>query len=329
MKRWLAGMLVVILLFSGGLASLAEESPGSGKSKADIEESMVTREGEELGSLADNIRFFLEYAAREDIRSLFDLDDVKDIFSEVFIKVGLWLLQNRPVALKILKEFGIPEMEVTLVSELWDSADRITVAQRNFSETEAGSRLVQDVENLMQDNDFKDSVKNFGNLLNSDDFGNFLSALQKLVQEGKSEAKQHEGPLTAEAFRRQLDRSSFAGEIIFLLFYTAEQSEWGKESVPKLLKNEKLWKVAQAISNAGKDRESLVTVICEEIQRLFSLPEMTHFLENTVPAIAETIAEFVSSREKEPSADKENPGVTENTENTEKNENAAKEADVP
>ena len=120
MKRWLAALLAVALLFSGGTV-LAENA--NSRDIVDIQESMSSREGETVGTLAENILFLMEALQKEEIRSLLKMEDVQDILSEVVYRVLAWLVENRPVTMKILAELGVVESDLRCIEKLWDSMD--------------------------------------------------------------------------------------------------------------------------------------------------------------------------------------------------------------
>ena len=101
MKRWLAGLLSVMILFSGGLCLAENAEP---MENADIQETVVSVEGESLGTLSENIRFLKDLAADEEVRELLGMEEVKTVTSEVIWRVLVWLYRNRIGA--VLKKSG-------------------------------------------------------------------------------------------------------------------------------------------------------------------------------------------------------------------------------
>ena len=103
MKKWLAVLLSVMILFSGSLCLAESTEP---KENADIQETVVSVEGESLGTLSENIRFLKDLAQNKEVRELLGMEEVKTVTSEIIWRVLIWLYQNRPVTMKILAELG-------------------------------------------------------------------------------------------------------------------------------------------------------------------------------------------------------------------------------
>ena len=154
MKKWLAVLLSVMILFSGSLCLAESTEP---KENADIQEAVVSVEGESLGTLSENIRFLKDLAQNEEVRELLGMEEVKTVTSEIIWRVLIWLYQNRPVTMKILAELGVKESDRRCIEKLWDSADRIGEALMNHSQTEDGRQLQAEAEAVKNDPDIYDA----------------------------------------------------------------------------------------------------------------------------------------------------------------------------
>jgi hypothetical protein len=286
MRRWLAGLLSVMILFSGSLC-LAEDTESM--ENADIQETVVSVEGESLGTLSENIRFLKDLAADEEVRELLGMEEVKTVTSEVIWRVLVWLYQNRPVTMKILAELGIKESDRRCIEKIWDSADRIGEALIEHSQTEDGKQLQAEAEAVKNDPEIQQALVNFQKLATSEDLMNILDALDEAVKDEalKSEAVKSEtagsensdGALTNEARNQRVDQSSFIGKLIIEAISVMDQSEWARESVPKLLKNENLWRFLTHLSGGNPE---LDRVFQEEFVLIAGDPEINVFFKKTL-----------------------------------------------
>lgn len=289
MKRWLAGLLTVILLMTL-CAGMAEEKEGP--SKADIQESMESIEGETVGTLAENLLFLRKMMEDEEIKNLFQIQDVKDLTSEVIWKTLVWLYQNRPVTMKIMAELGVGEGDRQCVEKIWDSAERISKASQEYALTEDGQRLKAELTAVKEDPEIQKSLENFFEMIDNEDVSAMLEAIQDVSRE-VNEEKLPEGELTQEALARQMDRTSFTGQLIFRLMGLIEQSEWARESLPALLKNEKLW---TALTHLAQGDEA-DKVRREEISNLMTDPEMNDFFKRTTYEVISLMKMFRGAEE--------------------------------
>ena len=292
MKRWLAGLLSVMILFSGGLC-LAENAEPTENAEpmenADIQETVVSVEGESLGTLSENIRFLKDLAADEEVRELLGMEEVKTVTSEVIWRVLVWLYRNRPVTMKILAELGIKESDRRCIEKIWDSADRIGEALIEHSQTEDGKQLQAEAEAVKNDPEIQQALVNFQKLATSEDLMNILDALDEAVKDEalKSEAVKSEtagsensdGALANEARNQRVDQSSFIGKLIIEAISVMDQSEWARESVPKLLKNENLWRFLTHLSGGNPE---LDRVFQEEFVLIAGDPEINVFFKKTL-----------------------------------------------
>lgn len=288
LKRWTAGLLAGLFLFSACFA-FAEKTGGD--STVRIQESLVSREGEAPDSLEDTFRMLIRLSQREEVRNMLKIEDVSSIFTDVILKVLEWMDQNRPVTDKILTELGIGEDDLGCINKIWDSADRIAEATRTFQDSETGQRLEREFTELFMDPDFRESVSNFQALVSAEEVENVLSALQQTVESGKEVSETSDVKLTDEALERQLGRASFTGSLLIVLLEEIQQSAWGRDSLPKLLKNESLRTLLTDL--AATDTE-LDKVIREEISSLLTDQEVTDFIFRASRSATNVINEYKS-----------------------------------
>ena len=277
-KRWLAAVLAGLVLFS--CAASAEET---GRDTVDIQESLVSREGEQAESLGDHILLLASLMQKDEVRNLLKIEDVSTITSEVISKILVWMWENRPVTMKILAEFGVGEPDLRNVEKLWDSADRLSAAFRNHESTEHGKQLSDDVAALMEDPDFIRSVNDLRMLLSSEDLAGIVGALQEAAS---GQADLTEGPLTKAALEQEVNRTTFTGSLLLSLLGVLDQSEWARNSLPGLLMNENLWRVLKDLSEGD---EELDRVVREEFTLLSEDPEITGFLQSTLSAVPDLL----------------------------------------
>lgn len=276
MKRRLAALLACMVLFSCAAAP-AEDI---GLHTVDIQESLVSREGQEDRTLEEHLLQILELLQRKEVRNLLKIEDVSLIASEVIWNVLVWMWDNRPVTMKILAELGIGETDLRNVDKLWDSAERLSSALEEHSKSEQGQRLEAEIHALAADEEFRKSLNSLADLMTSEDLGNLLASLQEAAESGSTALS--DGPLTAAALERELDRASFTGSLLLSLLNVLDQSEWARETLPGLLFNENLWRL---LLDAAQGSEELDRIFREEFTLLTSDPEMNSFLQRTLYAV--------------------------------------------
>jgi len=319
MKRWLACLLAAVLLFAACAGAAEEEKE---ETKVEIQESMATREGEETtGTLAENLLYLREMLENEDVQSLFRIQDVKDLASEVIWKTGVWLYQNRPVTMKILAELGVGEQDLRCIDKLWDSAERVSDGARAYNESEDGQKLQAELTALKEDPEIQKAVEDFIELSTSDDIFGIVEKIRDVVQEAVKAERMPEGEMTKEAVERQLNRSSFTGNLLMELIGFVEQSPWAKESVPALFRNENLWRVLIHLSQDN----GMNKPIEDEINLIMNDPELYDFLRRTAAEAAALVKQLKIDGEQAGETTKED-AVPEETDNTPENETAEEEA---
>jgi hypothetical protein len=280
MRKWLAGCLALIFLISG-IPVFAENT---GKDTVSIQESMVSVEGESVGSLAENFRFLADLLKNEEIRSLLKMEDVSTIFTEVVWKVLVWMYENRPVTMKILTELGVDERGQRCIAVIWDSADRIAHEVDVFKASEEGRQLQEESNALLADPDFRKTLIGILNLTKSEDLSNLLKAVWKAAESAGTEATDSDGVLTAEAMKRKLGLNTYIGNTILNILKTLEESDWVRNSLPQLQANENLWNFLLHL--ASMDNSGLDNVIREEMEKLSQDPEISIFILETLTGLS-------------------------------------------
>lgn len=280
MRKWLAGCLALIFLISG-IPAFAENT---GKDTVSIQESMVSVEGESVGSLAENFRFLADLLKNEEIRSLLKMEDVSTIFTEVVWKVLVWMYENRPVTMKILTELGVDERNQRRIAVVWDSADRIAHEVDVFKASEEGRQLQEEGNALLADPDFQKTLIGILNLAKSEDLSNLLKAVWKAAESAGTEATDSDGVLTAEATKRKLGLNTYIGNTILNILKTLEESDWVRNSLPQLQENENLWNFLLHL--ASMDNSGLDNVIREEMEKLSQDPEISIFILETLTGLS-------------------------------------------
>ena len=207
------------------------------------------------------------------------MEEVKTVTSEIIWRVLIWLYQNRPVTMKILAELGVKESDRRCIEKLWDSADRIGEALMNHSQTEDGRQLQAEAEAVKNDPELQESLVNFQALATSEDLTVILDTLSEAVKAETAEKKNPDGALTKEALNRNVDQSSFIGKLIIEALTVMDRSEWARKSVPKLLKNENLWRFLAHLSGGNSE---LDRVFREEFVLITNDPEINVFFKQTM-----------------------------------------------
>lgn len=274
MKRLLAGWLAAMILLAGSV-SLAENPDR--KETADIEESMITVEGETLGTLSENILMISSLLQDEEVRALLKMEEVTEVTSEIIWRVLLWMYQNRPVTMKILTALDVNESDQQCISRIWDSSDRIIAAYNEYLETEDGKQLDTELKVLMSDQEFRKSLADFSHMLTSDELLLLLEALKDTVTSDQEIPL--DGPLTRQVKNQEAAKSSLSGRMTLRALYVLEQSEWARESLPNLMNNKNLQKYLLHLYN---NKSGLDLLIQEELKLLLSDAQMMDFLKKTL-----------------------------------------------
>ena len=295
MRKWLAGCLALIFFISG-IPGFAENT---GKDTVSIQESMVSVEGQTVGTLSENFRFLADLLKDEEIRSLLKMEDVKTIFTEVIWKVLVWMYENRPVTMKILTELGVGEKDRQCIASIWDSVERIARAADAFSASEEGKQLKAEADELLADPDFRSTFMGILDFVTSDDLTNLLEAVWEAAESADTVIADNDGRLTEEALKRELNRNTFIGNTILNILKSLEESDWFRVSLPKVQGNEKLWKF---LLHAASMNSSLDDVIREEMTKLSGNPDISEFIWENLIGLSELQQSLMEAAEPEEAA---------------------------
>ena len=280
--RILTALLMAAVLSVMCLLPAAAENP-SRRTDADIQESVVTREGEDNGTLAENLEQLALLMTREDVRSLMKIEDVGVITNEVIFRVLSWMLENREVTMKILAELGASEADLRSIEKIWDSGLRIKEAIREFEDSEAGRQIAADAAALRDDPAFMETLYAFADLATEENIRDSLEILSVIMNPDPSPAPEPtgeggetpEGWLLQKARGQGLDLNSFSGEKISALLRILQDRSSFRDSLEKLLESKSLWSLLRTI--VGEADNPLNSVFRQEWEILASDGEVRDF----------------------------------------------------
>lgn len=297
-KRWLAALLAGILVLSGG-AVFSEGTGSTARDTADIQKSLVSRESSEQ-TLEQHFLQLMELLQREEVQHLLTIEDFSTITTEVVAKVAVWLIENRPVTMKILEALGICAEDRHCVEKIWDSAERIDAAGQAYIQSEDGMKLRDEAKALTEDPDFQETMKEIADILSSEEMGNLVTGfLDSALESGEtllSGAALLAGEtlplddLLADVVRKNLeDHMSYSGKLLLELTEFLDDTEWAREPLRKLAANEKLRTLLAHLTrlDAGLDR-----VLEEELSMLAEDQDVKAFLERTVRSFYSAVKTF-------------------------------------
>ena len=282
-RRCLAGLLAGIMLFPG-TSAVAEGTDETVK----IQESLVSREEKEETSLRDHLLQIAELMNREEVRNLLSIDDVKSIVNDVLVKVLHWMIDNRPVTMKIFTELGIGEKDRECIAKLWDSAERIEKASQAYQTSEEGKQLHEEFAALMEDPDILDSLGFLQTLFSRENVDLVMQAVRNSINSGVDNSYGN-GPLTREAREKELDQKSFVGFLLVLMLGVMEQSDQVQVLIPRLLENQHLWAFLAHVSEAGRN---INPILQEEFKNLADDPDITGFFERASDGLHMVMEEY-------------------------------------
>ena len=284
MKRWIAGILAAALL----LAVLPAGAQGAS-----------------AGTLAENLGFLRDMIQNEDVRSLIQIQDVQDLMTEVVAKVLIWMVQNRPVTMEILKELGVGEADLRCVGKVWDSAERIGEAWQAYFATEDGRRLVAEAKAVEKDPELAEALDNFLDMCSQQEISGINAAISETLRKGIEEDLR-EDTLTMDTMERHINRSTLIGSLLLRLTELVESSEWAQSSLPKLKGNENLWNLIIHLSEIDWADD----IMREEARKLTEDPEINDFVRRTAGELVNLVRGLRHSGE-EPAKDGESGGTAE------------------
>ena len=276
MKRLLAGWLAVMLLFAAG--STLAENPGE-EETVNIEESLVSGEGLDPGSMSQTIRMLQGLLKDEDVRAILKNKEANSVISEVIARIAAWMIQNKEVTMKILTELGINETDRNSIEKIWNSLDRINESYKEYLETEDGKQLAAEYAAVKSDPDVIEAAKDFKALSTSEDLEQLLKALDEAVDADKSNDEMENGQLTQAVLDREVDDKTFVGALIIEIMQVLDHSPWAQKSLPKLATNENVLKLLQHLARGNPDQDKLIR---DELQLILGDQEVNLFIQNVI-----------------------------------------------
>jgi hypothetical protein len=276
MKRLLAGWLAMMLLFAAGI-TLAE-NPGE-EETVNIEESLVSGEGMDPGSMAQTIRMIRGLLQDEDVKAILKNQEAASVLSEVIARIAAWMIQNKDVTMKILTELGVSETDRNSIEKIWDSLDRINESYKAYLETEDGKQLAAEYAAVKNDPDVIQAAKDFRTLSTSEDLEQLLKALDAAVEADKTNNEMENGRLTQAVMDREVNDKTFIGALIIEIMQVLDHSPWAQKSVPKLANNENVLKLLKHLGKGNPDQDKLIR---EELQLILGDSEVKTFILNVI-----------------------------------------------
>ena len=302
MKRWFAALLAGIMLFGWGTAC-AEQRP---QTNADIVAQMATQENsEEKTGLTDMFTTLIEVVTSEEFRSLLEFDDVKEVINDVLAVTLSWLYENRPVTMKIFRELGVEDQELSIIDRLWDSMDRILSALDDYLTSEEGKALEASWTELQSDKSFKKFVTDFVSLVNKEDIQALIRTLiqairteGEILSELEADKEKEETAFSSSMILKAREKlrakgltkeTSISGSLLRILEHVMN-SEWAKDAMPELIEKECLWNFIEQIS--GIADSELAKTIRAELSALGEDPEMQQYMADNINAIVQAVRKW-------------------------------------
>lgn len=293
LRAWTALLLAVVLSAGVFLSAWAES-----KTDAELQESLVTREGESRGTLTENLEQLFFMLQSEDVLSLLRIEDVNEITNEILVRILIWLIENRPVTMKILAELGADEEDQYCIGKIWDSADRIVEAAKTFLDSEDGRRLRIEAEQLENDPAFLDALYSLKDLLSEENLSDTLSFLSALLDTSESLSEEEalkeilDGSLIDSALDHNLPSESFTGNMMMNLMSIADEREAVRNALDKLLKNEHMWNLLIILS---ENNHVLDEVLREEFKKLGADPRVVAFITRIAKSLRDVVEKLRDS----------------------------------
>ena len=161
---------------SGEETETAAEVPAEEEGGASGKETEETGNTNPYAEPSENLRIIGALLNSEDFRHLLEIDDVKYLISDLLAESVIWMLQNRPVTMKILAELGAGENDLKIINRLWDSETVIERSVADYLAEPDGLLLQEEAIQVFGSSDFLQSVKDFSSLATSEDLQNLIQA---------------------------------------------------------------------------------------------------------------------------------------------------------
>lgn len=283
LRRAAAALLALLLSAAPALSALAEDSRRP--TDADLQQTVVSREGEEKKTLAEILLSLAETMQREEFQNLLRIDDVAVITNEVTVKILIWLYENRPVTMKILAELGAGEDDIRCVEKIWDSGERIGAAVKEYMDSEEGKELTAAEDALAADESFTQAFLRVLEDISSDDLRDLMEVSAHVLEAQDPAAVNpgDPGSLTRAALDRAISDQSFLGGLLMKLLDLLDRHAGAIAPLKTMLTNERLWAVLFRLANYGGAMDDTVR---DEFERLRSDPDIEAFIQRTLAALS-------------------------------------------
>ena len=239
-------------------------------------------------SLQEYVHLVTVLLESEDFRHLMEVEDFQYFLNDVLLDTLEWLWQNRPVAMKILDELDLSEEDRRLVTDIWDSAERIEANLKEYAATPDGAKLMEDLLTLMDSEHLYQSLSDLGDLLSSDDLEKVLLALSGSLEETSEAVPEGDDTPLVELIRAHgMDPDSETFTQVRRLYRLVADSPWAQQSLPRLLSDETLWDLVNRLLTLPE--EPMLEPSRQELRALAEKPELIRLLDQITPVIADFI----------------------------------------
>lgn len=295
MKRACAFLLAMILFTVGtGIFSSGAEYIG-GNELVEIQQSLVSSENTESGGLGSNLIQLLVMVQNDDVRSLLTIQDFTDVMNEIVLRVLVWLYENRPVTMEIFAELGAESRDIRCIEKIWDSLERIVRARDEYNKTDEGTKLIQEVQDLAQDQEFNDNLMKLIDLGSFENVSKFFEDMLNGISRESSSGDGNEW-IVQLATERKMKTDSFVGSLIIRAIALIFANPEANESMEKIISNEKLWIL---LAELAKDRGKLDNVLFDEIRTLLNDEEIMDFVQRMTTGAVMEAKKLQEAQEKE------------------------------
>ena len=295
MKHACAFLLAIILFTVGtGILSSRAEYIG-GTDMVEIQQSLVSSGNTETGSLGSNLIQLLVMVQNEDVRSLLTIQDFTDVMNEIVLRVIVWLYENRPVTMEIFAELGAESRDIRCIEKIWDCLDRIVQAKNEYNGIDEGAKLIQEIQDLAQDQEFNDNLIRIIDLGSVENVSKFFEDMLKGISNASPSGDGNEW-IVQLASERNMKTDSFAGSVIIRAISLILANPEANEIMKQIISNEKLWIL---LADLAKDRGKLDSVLFEEIRNLLNDKEIIDFAKRITTGAVMEAKKLQEAQEKE------------------------------